>query len=127
MSEHLLGNCKLGGDVSNDCAECVYSNEYHMVNGECVKRYNTYELSPMYDHHKSFYGRAFVDDYGDGHKILYSYNTKVAEVRGGEVILYEDWCYGDTTMRHTKEFLRQAGYEKMSKHEIAKRWGGSIK
>lgn len=31
-------NCPFGGDVANDCADCVYSAEYHFVNGECVKR-----------------------------------------------------------------------------------------
>ena len=29
---------ELGGDPSNDCAGCVYSPDYHLVNGECVKR-----------------------------------------------------------------------------------------
>lgn len=30
--------CPLGGDETNDCEWCVYSGEYHFVNGECVKR-----------------------------------------------------------------------------------------
>ena len=30
--------CPLGGDIENDCADCIYSCDYHFVNGECVKR-----------------------------------------------------------------------------------------
>ncbi len=34
----IIENCPLGGDISNDCADCVYSNDYHFVDGECMKR-----------------------------------------------------------------------------------------
>lgn len=30
--------CPLGGDITDDCADCVYSGDYHYVNGECVRR-----------------------------------------------------------------------------------------
>lgn len=30
--------CPQGGDPANDCADCVYSADYHLVNGECVHR-----------------------------------------------------------------------------------------
>lgn len=30
--------CPLGGDETDDCADCAYSCDYHFVNGECVKR-----------------------------------------------------------------------------------------
>lgn len=30
--------CPLGGDETNDCADCAYSCDYHFVNGECVRR-----------------------------------------------------------------------------------------
>ena len=30
--------CPLGGDISNDCEDCVYAPDYHFVNGECVRR-----------------------------------------------------------------------------------------
>ena len=30
--------CPEGGDIENDCADCVYSAEYHFVDGECKKR-----------------------------------------------------------------------------------------
>lgn len=28
--------CPFGGDETNGCADCVYSCDYHFVNGECV-------------------------------------------------------------------------------------------
>ena len=30
--------CPLGGDETDDCADCAYSGDYHFVNGECVRR-----------------------------------------------------------------------------------------
>ena len=30
--------CPEGGDACNDCADCVYSDEYHLVDGECRLR-----------------------------------------------------------------------------------------
>lgn len=30
--------CPLGGDETNDCADCAYAGDYHFVNGECVRR-----------------------------------------------------------------------------------------
>lgn len=30
--------CPLGGDISNDCADCAYACDYHFVDGECVRR-----------------------------------------------------------------------------------------
>lgn len=30
--------CPLGGDISNDCADCAYTCDYHFVDGECVRR-----------------------------------------------------------------------------------------
>ena len=31
--------CPLGGDETNDCADCIYSVDYHFVDGNCVKRH----------------------------------------------------------------------------------------
>ena len=31
-------DCPLGGDIENDCADCVYSCDYHYVNGGCIER-----------------------------------------------------------------------------------------
>lgn len=30
--------CPLGGDETNDCEDCCYSDNYHFVDGECVAR-----------------------------------------------------------------------------------------
>lgn len=30
--------CPLGGDTANDCADCVYTCDFHFVDGECVQR-----------------------------------------------------------------------------------------
>ena len=30
--------CPEGGDACDDCKDCVYSEEYHLVDGECVLR-----------------------------------------------------------------------------------------
>ena len=39
MGQEMCGlECPLGGDETNDCADCVYSGDYHFVNGECVER-----------------------------------------------------------------------------------------
>lgn len=31
-------DCPLGGDPREDCADCVYSADYHYEAGECVER-----------------------------------------------------------------------------------------
>lgn len=30
--------CPEGGDTANDCADCVYGEDYHCVKGECLLR-----------------------------------------------------------------------------------------
>ena len=30
--------CPLGGDETDDCADCSYAGDYHFVDGECVRR-----------------------------------------------------------------------------------------
>ena len=30
--------CPLGGDETNDRADCAYAGDYHFVNGECIER-----------------------------------------------------------------------------------------
>lgn len=36
--EPIENDCPLGGDTSNDCADCAYACDYHFVDGECVRR-----------------------------------------------------------------------------------------
>lgn len=33
-----LKPCPFDGDITNDCNDCVYSGDYHYVDGECVQR-----------------------------------------------------------------------------------------
>lgn len=35
---NMSNQCPEGGDTANDCADCIYSDEYHCVNGDCVLR-----------------------------------------------------------------------------------------
>lgn len=75
-----------------------------------------YELQPMYDARKSFYGKAHVweDDYGQ--KTLRSYSTNVATIKDG--IAEVHGTYSATTLRHIKEFLKQHGFTADSKAQI---------
>lgn len=79
----------------------------------------TFELQPVYDHHQSFHGKAFVERWstGDGTQlVLRSYGTVVAKVtpmgetgRDPEAYLIEIGMehLSATTLRHVKEFLAQ--------------------
>ena len=70
---------------------------------------NTYELLPIYDGRKSFYGKAHITEYPNGRKVLTSYTTEVAEITAdGKPIVYGIWS--QTTTRHQKEFLKQHGF-----------------
>jgi hypothetical protein len=72
-------------------------------------------LQPQYDGRASFYNKAEFDD-----DKLYSYGTLVAEIVDGKPVLYPDWDYSATTIRHVREFLRQHGFTADSKAQIAK-------
>lgn len=71
------------------------------------------DLSPRYDRRASFYGKAQTED-----DKLYSYGTLVAEIKDGRPVLYPDWDYSTTTVRHVREWLRQHGFEVGSKADI---------
>lgn len=78
-----------------------------------------FELQPLYDGHKSFYGKAFVErwDTENGTQlVLKSYDTVVAKVTpitstGTYPSIYDVAINMDvlsaTTLRHVKEFLAQ--------------------
>lgn len=74
-------------------------------------------LKPEHDSRKSFYNKAETDD-----DKLYSYGTLVAEIKDGKPVLYPEWDYSATTLRHVKEWLQQNGFEAGSKADIAKRY-----
>lgn len=80
-----------------------------------------YDLSARYDSRQSFYGKAKVVECmksynSNGYKELYSYDTLVARIEDGKVDVY-GW-FSQTTGRHINEFLRQNGFEPMSKIEM---------
>ena len=67
-----------------------------------------YELTTRYDTRKSFGHKAIVHTDGNN-SVLYSYETPVARITDGKVELSPSWDYGDTTVRHVREYLRQEG------------------
>ena len=76
-----------------------------------------YDLMPMYDSRKSFYGKAKVIEM-ENEIVLQSYDTFVASIKEGKVII--NGFYSNTTLRHIKEFLKQNGFEVGSKKELEK-------
>jgi len=83
-----------------------------------------YELSPRYDSRKSFYRKAIVET-DNSNKVLYSYNTKVAEIKDGKPIVYG--TYSVTTSRHIKEFLKQNGFKAETGKQIIKDYGSETR
>lgn len=79
-----------------------------------------YELMARYDSRASFHHKAIVEE-ENGVKTLYSYETPVAEIdKNNKVKLLNAWDYSQTTLRHTKEFLKQNGFEAESKNQMYK-------
>lgn len=79
-----------------------------------------YELQTQHDSRKSFYGKARVEII-NGKSVLYSYNTKVAQIENGKPIVYG--TYSQTTLRHIKEFLLQNGFKAENSKQIMKDYG----
>lgn len=76
-----------------------------------------YELMPMHDARKSFYGKAVVSVHGLT-KTLYSYGTRVMVFRDGTLYRTKEAPQSATTARHMNEFAQQLGYAPMSKAEL---------
>ncbi|HHW90036.1 MAG TPA: hypothetical protein GX745_03940 [Clostridiales bacterium] len=81
----------------------------------------TYYLIPIHDSSQSFYNKAVVEQ-SKKSLILYSYNTKVAEIKNNKVILNnkidDSLLFSNTTLRHIKEFLKQNGFKAETKKQI---------
>ena len=79
-----------------------------------------YELAPVHDARKSFYGKALVFDLEGGILELHSYGTTVAKInrKRHAVVLFPAWNRSATTLRHVKEFLRQHGFKAETKAQI---------
>jgi len=73
------------------------------------------ELNPIYSDQKSFHGKAQIEKTATG-KRLYSYNLLVAEIVNHDAVVYN--LQSDSTLRHVKEFLKQAGYPATNKKQI---------
>ncbi len=73
------------------------------------------ELNPIFSNQKSFYNKAQVEKTATG-KRLHSYNFFVAEVNGKKASVYN--LQSDSTLRHVKEFLKQAGFLADNKKQI---------
>lgn len=65
-----------------------------------------YELTPMKDRRKSFYGKAKVIEHDNGTIQLQSYNSIVCEIVGGVFRMLWDGRT-QTTTRHINEFKHQ--------------------
>ena len=69
------------------------------------------ELTPIFDYHKSFYKKAYVESYGS-FMVLESYGSIIAVINSnGTAELTEYWDYSRTTARHLAEFMRQHGFD----------------
>lgn len=78
----------------------------------------SYDLVPIHDRARSFYGKAQVT-YTKNGLLLTSYKTPVCIICDPEhVYLSDKWDYSPTTLRHVKEFLRQNGYKAENKKQI---------
>ena len=79
-----------------------------------------YELSPVFDSHKSFYGKARVKVNDDTLQLV-SYSTVVAIVTylsDGAKLAHITGVYSRTTVRHIREFLRQQGFKPGTEAEL---------
>lgn len=75
------------------------------------------ELTTRHDTRASFYGKAKVRN-EDGKLILKSYYTDVAYIKDGRAFVLGSW--GNTTTRHTKEFLKQNGFKAENSKQMLK-------
>ncbi len=66
-----------------------------------------FELTPMFDSRRSFYGKAKISFEGD-RRLLLSYGTSVAFIEPDRPpVMLDGWDSTQTTLRHVKEFLKQ--------------------
>ena len=75
------------------------------------------ELKPNYDGANSFYGKAVINEDSEGTHLL-SYGTKVCTITQGKAVVYS--VDSATTLRHLKEYLKQAGFKALNKGQIVR-------
>ena len=76
------------------------------------------ELECVYNSQKSFWGKATVDN-EDGMVVLRSFDSRVAGISEGTVILFMQ-SFTNTTLKHLKEFLKQHGFRAETQKQILK-------
>ena len=78
-------------------------------------------LQPIYDLRNSFYKKAKVI-FDNGKTSLYSYETKIIELKGRELVyMCDEYLLSQTTLRHLKEFLKQFyKHQEYTKKDILK-------
>lgn len=84
-----------------------------------------YELTPVHDNRKSFYGKAHVIVNTDNHTTtLKSYDSIVARVdhSNASAVVVGRWADSATTLRHVKEFLKQQGFPVGTKAQLTERY-----
>ena len=78
------------------------------------------ELECVFESQKQFYNKARVIT-ENGSKFLISYDTRMIENNGVELIFKEDSnLYSNTTLRHIREYLKQIGKVELAKFNKAK-------
>ena len=82
----------------------------------------TIELKPVFDRSKSYFGKAEIKKEGN-ETILYSYGEKAVGIINSKVKLYYHWDYSQTTLVHTKEFLKQNGFYAETRKQIRSEYG----
>lgn len=75
-----------------------------------------YELKVIYGSQKSFYNKANVL-IADNIKVLTSYNTEVCKIENNKPTILID-TLSQTTLKHIKEFLLQAGFKADTRKHI---------
>lgn len=89
-------------------------NENEQYNVKMYGKFVEY-LYPRFDSRDSFYKKAQILEY-NGATYLQSYSTIVAKIEDGKAIV-NGW-YSQTTARHINEFLKQNGFESMTKKQM---------
>lgn len=72
------------------------------------QNYEYYELKPLEGQQKSFYKKAYIEEYENGEKLLYSYGTPVAYILPWGVFfrLWSGWSA--TSSQHLKAAIGRA-------------------
>ena len=76
----------------------------------------TYELTPIYNNQKSFNSKAKVK-IKEYLKMLFSYDIEVCKIENNKPKILID-TLSQTTLKHIKEFLLQAGFKADNKKQI---------